>query len=151
MSARVGVAVVAAALLLYIVAVARQAWLLLISGDAVGVAMGVALVVLPVIAVWALVRELLFGARAAALGRRLAEDGALPEDELTARPSGRVVRSEAESVFPRYREQVERDPTDWRAWYRLGLVYDAAGDRRRARQAVREAIRRDHAAAEPDS
>lgn len=151
MSARVGVAVVAAALVLYIATVARQAWLLLISGDAVGVAMGVALVVLPAVAVWALVREVVFGVRAAALGRRLADEGALPEDELTTRPSGRVVRSEAEDVFPRYRDQVERDPTDWRAWYRLGLVYDAAGDRRRARQAVREAIRRHHAAAEPDS
>ncbi len=106
---------------------------------------------LPAVAVWALVRELIFGARAAALGRRLAEDGGLPSDDLTIRPSGRVVRSEAESVFPRYRDQVEQDPTDWQAWYRLGLVYDAAGDRRRARQAVREAIRLHYAAAEPES
>ena len=29
---------------------------------------------------------------------------------------------------------------DWRAWLRLGLVYDASGDRRRARAAVRRAI-----------
>lgn len=150
MNARIGVAVVATGLVLYVVAAARQAWLLLTSGDAVGVAMGGALVVLPIVAVWALVREVTFGMRAAALGRRLSEDGALPTDELAARPSGRVVRSEAEAVFPRYRDQVERDPTDWRAWYRLGLVYDAAGDRRRARQAVREAIRR-HQAAEPGS
>jgi cytochrome c-type biogenesis protein CcmH/NrfG len=151
MSTRIGVAVVAAGLVLYVAAVARQAWLLLTSADAVGVAMGAALVVLPAVAVWALVRELIFGARAAALGRRLAEDGGLPSDDLTIRPSGRVVRSEAESVFPRYRDQVEQDPTDWQAWYRLGLVYDAAGDRRRARQAVREAIRRHYAAAEPES
>ncbi len=151
MSTRIGVAVVAAGLVLYVAAVARQAWLLLTSGDAVGVAMGAALVVLPAVAVWALVRELIFGARAAALGRRLAEDGGLPSDDLTIRPSGRVVRSEAESVFPRYRDQVEQDPTDWQAWYRLGLVYDAAGDRRRARQAVREAIRLHYAAAEPES
>jgi len=35
---------------------------------------------------------------------------------------------------------VEAHPDDWRAWYRLGLAYDASGDRRRARGAVRQAI-----------
>ena len=57
------------------------------------------------------------------------------------RPSGRVVRSEADALFPAYRADVEAHPDDWRAWYRLGLAYDASGDRRRAREAVRRAIR----------
>ena len=38
-----------------------------------------------------------------------------------------------ESLYP-------ASPDDWRAWYRLGLAYDASGDRRRAREAVRRAI-----------
>jgi Flp pilus assembly protein TadD len=35
---------------------------------------------------------------------------------------------------------VEQDPASWRAWFRLGLAYDASGDRRRARGAIRRAI-----------
>ena len=141
MSARIGVAVMAVLLALYIALVGQRAWLLLMSGDPVGIAMGAALVVLPLIAAWALVRELLFGSRAQRLGRRLEQEGGLPRDEVTVRPSGRVVREEADAVFPAYREDVESHPDDWRAWYRLGLAYDAAGDRRRAREAVRTAIR----------
>ena len=69
MSSRIAVAVMAALLLLYIALVAQRAWLLLVSGDPVGVAMGAVLVVLPVIAIWALARELWFGVRAEQLGR----------------------------------------------------------------------------------
>jgi cytochrome c-type biogenesis protein CcmH/NrfG len=141
MNARIGVAVMAVALGLYIALVAQRAWLLLTSGDPIGIAMGVALVVLPVIAVWAVGRELWFGVRAEKLGKRLEVDGALPEDQVAVRPSGRVVREDADAVFPAYRADVEAHPDDWRAWYRLGLAYDAAGDRRRAREAVRTAIR----------
>jgi cytochrome c-type biogenesis protein CcmH/NrfG len=141
MSARIGVAVMAVLLALYIALVAQRAWLLLVSGDPVGVLMGAGLVVLPVIAVWALGRELWFGVRAERLGRRLEADGALPSEEVDVRPSGRVVRSEADALFPAYRADVEAHPDDWRAWYRLGLAYDASGDRRRAREAVRRAIR----------
>lgn len=141
MSARIGVAVMAVALALYIVLVGQRAWLLLISGQPVAVAMGVALVVLPVIAVWALGRELWFGWRAEQLGVRLERDDALPAEEVAVRPSGRVERADADAVFPGYRAEVEEHPEDWRAWYRLGIAYDAAGDRRRARSAVRTAIR----------
>ena len=141
MSARIGVAVMAAVLALYIVLVAQRAWLLVASGDPVGIAMGAALVILPIIAAWAIGREIWFGARAAAVGRRLAAEGALPEEQLAVRPSGRVLREEADAVFPTYREAVEAAPEDWRAWYRLGLAYDGSGDRRRARAAVRTAIR----------
>lgn len=141
MSARIGVAVMAVALALYIVLVGQRAWLLLVSGQPVAVAMGVALVVLPVIAVWALGRELWFGWRAEQLGVRLERDDALPAEEVAVRPSGRVERADADAVFPGYRAEVEEHPEDWRAWYRLGIAYDAAGDRRRARSAVRTAIR----------
>ncbi len=141
MSIRIGVAVMAALLALYIALVGQRAWLLLGSADPVGIAMGAALVVLPLIAVWALARELWFGVRAQRLGRRLEEEGGLPDDEVTLRPSGRVAREDGAAVFPAYRADVEAHPEDWRAWYRLGLAYDAAGDRRRAREAVRAAIR----------
>ena len=141
MSARIGVAVMAALLALYIVLVAQRGWLLLGSGDPIGIAMGIALFVLPVIAGWALVREVMFGRSAERLGARLEADGALPDEAVAVRPSGRVLREEADALFPVYRDAVEAAPEDWRAWYRLGLAYDAAGDRRRARAAIRQAIR----------
>ncbi|MCR2801505.1 hypothetical protein QNO21_04040 [Microbacterium sp. zg-Y818] len=140
MSARIGVAVMAVMLALYIVLVAHRGWLLLMSGEPVGVAMGVALFALPVLAAWGLGRELWFGVRAQQVGRRLEAEGGLPVETVSVRPSGRPLREEADALFPRYRAEVEAAPDDWRAWYRLGLAYDAAGDRRRARAAVRKAI-----------
>ena len=141
MTARIGVAVMAVLLALYIVLVGQRAWLLITSGDPVGIAMGIGLIVLPIIAAWALGRELWLGVRAQQLGRRLAAEGELPQDEVTLRPSGRVLREDADAVFPAYRADAEAHPDDWRVWYRLGLAYDAAGDRRRARESVRTAIR----------
>lgn len=141
MNARIGVAVMAAVLVLYVVLVSQRAILLLTTGDPVGVTMGLALFILPAIAAWAIGRELWFGIRAENVGRRLESEGALPEEQLSVRPSGRVDRDEAEALFPRYREAVESAPDDWRTWYRLGLAYDGAGDRRRARSAVRQAIK----------
>lgn len=140
MSARIGVAVMAAALVLYIALVAQRGWLLVTSGDPVGVAMGVALFLLPAVALWGLWREIRFGRRAEALGRLLEAEDALPAEKLDVRPSGRPDRAQADALFPAYRAEVEKSPEDWRAWYRLGLAYDGAGDRRRARQAVRKAI-----------
>lgn len=140
MRTRIGVGIVAVVLVLYIALVAQRAVLLVASGDPVGIAMGIALVLLPVVAVWALWRELSFGLGAQRLGRRLEAEGGLPEEELSLRPSGRPVQAEADALFPAYRDAVERDPDDWRAWYRMGLLYDGAGDRRRARSAIRTAI-----------
>jgi Flp pilus assembly protein TadD len=50
------------------------------------------------------------------------------------------VREDADAAFPRYRAEAEADPESWQAWMRLGIVYDACGDRRRARGAIRQAI-----------
>lgn len=140
MKTRIAVAIVAVALVLYIALVGQRAVLLVLSGDPVGIAMGVALAILPLVALWALWRELSFGIGAQRLGARLADEGALPSEELTLRPSGRPVQAEADALFPTYRDAVRSDPGDWRAWYRMGLLYDGAGDRKRARGAIRKAI-----------
>lgn len=145
MSARIGVAVMAALLALYIGVVGWRAVQLVQTGEPVGIAMGIALIVLPLIAAWALGRELWFGIRAEQVARRLEDEGGLPDDVVATTPSGRPTRADAEALFPRYRAEVEERPDDWRAWFRLSLVYDAAGDRARARQAAREAIRRERA------
>ncbi len=140
MSARIGVAIMAVLLAIYIFFVGQRAWLLIVSGQPLGIVMGVALIILPIVAAWALWRELMFGVRAEQLGRELATEGALPDDDVALRPSGRVQRADADAAFPAYRDDVQAHPDDWRAWYRLGVAYDASGDRRRAREAIRKAI-----------
>ncbi|KAJ1680647.1 hypothetical protein LUZ63_024129 [Rhynchospora breviuscula] len=140
MKTRIAVGLMTVLLLLYIVLAGQRSVVLLASGDGVGIAMGVALIVLPLIALWAIGRELWFGVRAQKLGEILDAEGALPHEEVALRPSGRATRDDADALFPAYRADVEQHPGDWRAWYRLGVAYDASGDRRRAREAVRTAI-----------
>lgn len=141
MTTRIGVVVMAALLGLYLVFAVAYAFVLFGTGVPAAVGIGVALLVLPVIGGAFIVAEVVFGVRAERLARRLEGEGALPEEQLPALPSGRVDRAAASEVFPRYRAAVEASPEDWRAWFRLALAYDAAGDRRRARWATREAIR----------
>ncbi|MCD2169389.1 MULTISPECIES: hypothetical protein [Microbacterium] len=141
MKVRVAVAVMTVLLLMYIVLAGQRAVVLLGSGQTIGVVMGVALLVLPLLALWAIGRELWFGVRAQQLGERLDAEGGLPDEDLPVRPSGRIERADGDALFPRYRADVEAHPDDWRARYRLALAYDAAGDRRRAREAVRTAVR----------
>jgi hypothetical protein len=137
---KVGVGVMAALLVLYIVAVGQLSVTLIGSGDAVAVAMGVALAVLPVIAVWGIASEISFGIRSEKLLARLEAEGRLPEHSVPVRASGRPDRAAADAAFPAYKAEVEAHPQSWQSWLRLALAYDACGDRRRARQSVRRSI-----------
>lgn len=135
------VVVIAILLVLYIVLVGYRAVVLLATGEPIGIAMGAALIVLPILGVWALWREVAFGIGAERLGVRLEAEGGLPPEQIETRESGRPLRDAADALFPAYRDAAEAAPEDWRSWYRLGLVYDGAGDRRRARAAIRQAIK----------
>lgn len=138
---RLAALLMALILLVYLVLVVQRAVLLIASGSGVGIAMGVALIILPFIAAWAIGRELLFGARTEKLVKLMAAEGTLPVEDLPHRASRRPLRDAADADFPTYKAEVEAAPESWRAWFRLGLAYDASGDRRRAREALRQAIR----------
>ena len=140
MKARVAALVMAALLALYLVFVAQYALRLIGSEHGVAKALGVALAVLPIIGAWALVAELVFVARGQRLVRLLGDEGGLPVDDLPRLPSGRPDPVAADLQFPTYQAEVEAAPESWRAWLRLGLAYDASGDRGRARWATRRAI-----------
>jgi hypothetical protein len=130
----------AAVLVMYLVLVMQLAFRLLAVDDAIGKGLGLALIVLPLLGLWALVAELRFGVRSQRLVRVLAAESPLPADDLPRRASGRPDRAAADAAFPAYRSAVEADPGSWRAWFRLGLAYEASGDRRRARRSIRHAI-----------
>jgi hypothetical protein len=140
MKGRIAVIVMAALLVFYLVLVGWRAVLFATSGEPIGIVIGVALIVLPIIGVWALAREVVFGIRSERLVRLLEAQGRLPVEELPTRASGRPLRDAADAEFPRYQAEVDAAPADWSAWFRLGLAYDASGDRRRARGAIRRAI-----------
>ncbi|WP_435079379.1 hypothetical protein [Clavibacter michiganensis] len=140
MGTRIGVGLMAVLMTLYLVVLAQRAVLFVISGEPAGIAISVGLLILSLVGAWALVRELWFGVRSGRLARILEEEGGLPVDDLPTRASGRPIRDAADASFPAYQAEVEQDPASWRAWFRLGLAYDASGDRRRARGAIRRAI-----------
>jgi tetratricopeptide (TPR) repeat protein len=145
MTARSGAILMAVLLAIYVVLVGWRAVQFVATGEPVAVAMGIALIVLPVVAAWALWREVVFGVRSQRLVRRLEAEGAL-DLGIPLLPSGRPERGAADAAFPAFRAAAEAEPESWRAWLRLGLAYDAAGDRRRARSAVRRAITLERAA-----
>lgn len=140
MGSRISAAVMAALLVLYLVLVTQLALRLISVDEPIAKGLGFALFVLPVVGMWALIVELVFGFRSARLGRTLIADGDYPLQDLPRLPSGRVERSAADAVFARYQSEAEAAPERWESWYRLGLAYDACGDRRRARRAIRQAI-----------
>lgn len=136
----IGVAIISVLLVVYLGFAVTRAVALFQTGTPVAISMGVALVVLPLIGAWALWRELAFGRGATRLMDLLEQTGRLPEEEVDTLPSGRPVRVQADAAFPKYRAEAEAHPDSWEAWMRLGVVYDACGDRTRARAAIRRAI-----------
>lgn len=137
---RIGVALMAAALLLYLAVAGWLAVMFLAVGTPVSIGMGVTLLVLAPVGGWALVREMLFGFGADRLGRLLDAEGGMPPVETELTPSGRIARKDADALIARYTAEAEAAPTDWRARYRLGVVQDAAGRRKDARASIRQAI-----------
>jgi hypothetical protein len=129
-------------LLVFYLAVSFQRSMLLMSDpNLVAKAIGVAYLVLPLVGAWALVRELLFGARTEQMAKILEAEGGLPEDTLPRTPAGRIVREAADLEFEKYRAETEAAPEDWRSWFRLSCAYDASGDRKRARASMRDAVK----------
>jgi len=133
--------VLVALCLLYVVLLGRRGWLLLTSGEPVGVVMGAALLVVPLLVAAGVLREVRFGVQTERMARVLGTEDGLPVDDLPRTPGGRVLRAAADEAFERYRAETETAPDDWRSWFRLGCAYDAAGDRKRARESMRHAAR----------
>lgn len=135
------IAFMCAALLVYIVLLGRSAVLMIGSGRVVAVVLGVALLILPAIGLWAMIATLRAGFAHQKLARLVAEDGMeLDVSALPRRPSGRIERDAADALFDTVRAELDNDPHDWRRWYRLARAYDYAGDRSRAREAMKKAV-----------
>ncbi|HEY9305282.1 MAG TPA: hypothetical protein VIO95_13410 [Mycobacterium sp.] len=138
---RLMIAFMCAALLVYLALLGRTAILMIASGRAVAIALGLALLIMPVIGLWAMIATLRAGFAHQKLARLAAEDGMeLDVSALPRRPSGRIERDAADELFDTVRAELDSDPDDWRRWYRLARAYDYAGDRTRARETMRKAV-----------
>lgn len=138
---RIGVGLMAAALLVYLAVAVWLAVMFFAVSTPVSIGMGIALIVLAPIGAWALVREMQFGFSADRLGRTLDAEGGMPPVETELTPSGRIARADADALIARYSAEADAAPEDWRARYRLGVVQDASGRRKDARASIRQAIR----------
>lgn len=138
--AKFGAVVMAALVFLYVVLLGQQGYLFLMQDNLVGKIMGLFILILPIFGFWGIFRELKFGLAVEKLGKVLEDEKGWPSFEFSLRPSGRAVKAEALLEFGKYREEAEADSTNWRKWFALGLIYDACGDRKRARMAMRKAI-----------
>nr|WP_216645399.1 hypothetical protein [Isoptericola halotolerans] len=135
----VGAVAVTALLALYVWAIAGRGAAMLTSGEPVLIGIGAAVLVIPLLVLGLVAREFWLAARVQRMADELAAAGELPVDELPRSPGGRIDRVAADEAFGGARDAVDAAPQDWRAWYHLAFAYDAAGDRRRARGALRRA------------
>lgn len=139
---RVLVAFMCVALVVYFVLLGRAGVVLVTSGRPAAIGLGVAVFLLPVVGLWTMIATLRAGFAHQRLARMAREQGAdLDVSELPRMPSGRIRRDAADALFAEVRIDVEENPQDWRRWYRLARAYDYAGDRSRARETMKTAMR----------
>jgi cytochrome c-type biogenesis protein CcmH/NrfG len=129
------------ALIFYFVMLTRTAIALIRSGTPAAVALGIGVLILPVVGAWAMVATLRAGLAHQRLARLAAQDEMeLDVTDLPRTPSGRIARDAADALFQTARSELDADPDNWRRWYRLARAYDYAGDRSRARETMRKAV-----------
>lgn len=129
------------ALVVYFLLLGRIAMAFIGTGETAAVGLGLALMVFPMIGVWAMVSTLRSGLVHQRLARIVTEEGMeLDVSALPRMASGRIQREAADELFVTVRQELENDPDNWRRWYRLARAYDYAGDRSRAREAMRKAV-----------
>ena len=139
MITKIWVGLMLALTLFYVLTLLGRGIILLQGPSLIAIAMGLAILVLPLVALWALFAELQFGLKAQRLSRRfIALD--IPGLDLDLRASGRATKDSANKELERIQDAVNRDPEDWSLWFQLGEAHDAAGERKNARAAIRKAI-----------
>ena len=139
-SAKLGAVIMSALVVMYLALLGQQGYLFLIQPSPVAQVMGFCILILPLFGAWGIYRELKFGLAIEKLGKALEDEGAWPRFEFSVMPSGRANKAEAMLEFEKYQVAATKEPDNWRSWFALGLIYDACGDRKRARGAMRKAI-----------
>lgn len=104
--------------------------------------LGVGIILLTAVGVWATWAILRNGLELQRISAAAAAEGIeLDVSGLDRRPSGRLEHEAADALFGTVSAEFRARPEDWRTNYRLARAYDHAGDRLRAREVMREAMR----------
>lgn len=129
------------ALVVYFAKLTSTAVALIRTGTPIAIALGIGVLLLPIVGAWAMVATLRAGLAHQRLARLAADDGMdLDVTDLPRTPGGRIQRDAADALFHTVHAELEADPDNWRRWYRLARAYDYAGDQGRAREAMRTAV-----------
>lgn len=111
------------------------------TGQPLAVGIGIAVGLVLVAIFYGIVKEWLMATTVTKMSNSLADQGRLPVDDLPRSAGGRVDPEVARAKFSELRLAVESDESNWGSWYNLAFGYDAAGDRKQARSALRTAAR----------
>lgn len=139
-NAKIGAFLMGAATLIYALLLTNTALTLLSVDEPIAKTMGALLLVFPAFAVWLTIREFSFGIKVERFATEVESAGKWPQFDFEYRPSGRPTRESADRAFESYAAVAKANPESPLAWFALGLAYDAAGDRGRARRAMRKAL-----------
>lgn len=141
MSSKLSAIVMGALTLIYVFLLSNTGFTMLGYDSGIAKAMGALILVFPVLAIWLTIAEFRFGIQIERLSKQIEAAGSWPQLDFEFRPSGRPTKESAVRVFGEYAKKVEADEDNYLNWFALGLAYDAAGDRRRARAAMRRALK----------
>lgn len=141
MKGKLSAAVMGVLTLVYVSLLANTGFKLVAMDSGVAKAMGALILVFPVLAIWLTIMEFRFGVQIEKLSKEIESAGNWPALAFEFRPSGRPTKASAALVFEEYAKKVAADEGSYLNWFALGLAYDAAGDRRRARAAMRRALK----------
>ena len=138
MTTKIWIGAMTALSVLYLGLMLQRGVVLIVDPNWLVKILGLALLLLPMFAFWAIAREIGFGLASEKVARQIPEES-FEQLGLELRPSGKATKESASNAFEVASSLVENQP-NWQNWFLLGVVYEANGDRRRARSAIRTAI-----------
>ena len=124
---------------LYFALVAGRAVVFIGTSDPVAKALGIALLLFPVLGAWWLLHEWHLGTAVQRMADELESEGRLPIHDGEQDSRGRLTSEAQEAVFEVARRGVELRPEDWAAWFHVAYAYEASKDRSMARKSLRHA------------
>ena len=132
---------VTALLALFVWALAGRVVAMVSTGEPIAIALAVGVSLTVAVGVLILFKEWQLAATVQKMSNTLAARGELMTDSLPRSPGGRIDREYADEQFDHLRSVTQESPESWESWFQLGFGYDASGDRKHAREALRNAAK----------
>lgn len=115
----------------YLVFAAWRGFDLLLVDDPAVRALGVSVLVLPVLGVILVAREIKFGKLSSEMGQEISES-LLPKKDFT--------EEEKRTFLDQAIDRAKNDMDNWANWYSVALAYDVLNERKLAREAMQHSV-----------